>query len=157
MNSFRMIAGIVVFGLMQPLFAVDGLLPKTALHQGEVHEAKLHSDYELRPIKGMLLIARRGMPDPRFRQTVVFLAAHDKGGSLGLIINRVSTATLGNLLPEVNDLDKQGHNVYFGGPVEIERLKFLVRNDDEPEDAIHIMGNLYISGSQKTLKEMLEH
>jgi putative transcriptional regulator len=104
----------------------------------------------------MLLIARRGMPDPRFRQTVVFLAAHDKGGSLGLIVNRASTATLGNLLPEVDDLDKQGHQVYFGGPVDIERLKFLVRNDDEPEDAVHIMDDLYISGSQKTLKEMLE-
>ncbi len=156
MIRFRIIVGMIMLGLTQPLIAQNTTLSETLTHRIKIHDVKLHSDYELHPVKGMLLIARRGMPDPRFRQTVILLAAHDQGGSLGLIINRASTATLGKLLPEVSELDKQGHQVFFGGPVDIERLKFLVRNDNEPEDAIHIMENLYISGSQRTLKEMLE-
>lgn len=156
MNGLRVIAGMILLALVPPLPAGNTPFPGTAKLQVKAQNTKLHGDYELRPDKGVLLIARRDMPDPRFRRTVVLLAAHDKAGSLGLIINRVSTATLGRLLPEVSELDKQGHRVYFGGPVDIERLKFLVRNNDEPEDAIRIMGNLYISGSHRTLTEMLE-
>lgn len=155
-NCFRIIGGLIILGLILPLTAGNVPVPGTAKRHVKAQDTKLHGDYRLHADKGMLLIARRGMPDPRFRRTVILLAAHDEAGSLGLIINRVSTATLGKLLPEVSKLDKQSHRVYFGGPVDIERLKFLVRNDEEPKDAIHIMENLYISGSQRTLTEMLE-
>lgn len=156
MHSLRIISGLILVGLIFPLTAGNVSLPGITKLHIRTQNNRLHGDYPLRAEKGMLLIARRGMPDPRFRRTVILLAAHDEAGSLGFIINRASTAPLGKLLPEVSELDKQGHRVYFGGPVDIERLKFLVRNDEEPRDAIHIMQNLYISGSQRTLTDMLE-
>ena len=116
---------------------------------------KLHDEIASNPSKGMLLIARRGMPDPRFRQTVILLAAHDEGGSLGLIINRASDTKLTRLLPELDDIDKQGHRVYIGGPVGIQQIKFLVRNSNDLDTALHIMDDLYISGNQLILEEML--
>lgn len=106
--------------------------------------------------KGILLVARRGMPDPRFRQSVILLVGYDLNGAIGLIINRKSTAKLENLVPDLHGLDKQGHHVYFGGPVGIERLKFLVRSKSEPPDAVHVMDDLFISGSHEALEQMLK-
>ena len=119
------------------------------------YHTKLHDEVENRPAKGMLLIARRGMPDVRFRQTVILLAIHDAGGSLGLILNRASTTELGYLIPRLSDIDKQGHRVYFGGPIGIDSLKFLVRNSRPFEDTVHIMDDLYIGGSRDTLEHIL--
>jgi putative transcriptional regulator len=119
------------------------------------HSVKLHDEIATDPTKGMFLIARRGMPDPRFRQTVILLAAHDKEGSLGLIVNRASNTKLTTLLPDLDDMDKQGHRVYIGGPVGIQQIKFLVRNSNSLDTALHIMDDLYISGNPSTLEEML--
>lgn len=109
------------------------------------------------PDKGILLIARRGMPDPRFERSVVLLASHDDNGSLGLIINRASQTRLGTLLPELNDLDDRGHSVFFGGPVGVNSLKFLVRHEPPPDAALHVMEDLYLSGNQSTLETMLQN
>lgn len=116
-----------------------------------------YSTIERQPTKGMLLIARRDMPDLRFRKSVILLASHDDGGTLGLIINRSSTSRLENVLPEVAQLNTQGHTVYFGGPVALHSLIFLVRHNSAPEEAIHVMDDLYLSGDGTTLKQMLKH
>ncbi len=118
---------------------------------------KHHPNLVSQPNKGVLLIARRGMPDPRFERTVVLLASHDDNGSLGLIINRASQTRLGTLLPELNALDDKGHSVYFGGPVGVNSLKFLVRHNPPPDAALHVMEDLYLSASQSTLESMLQN
>ena len=38
--------------------------------------------------QGKLLIAPPGMPDPRFRKTVVYMWRHDVSGAAGVIINK---------------------------------------------------------------------
>lgn len=151
MNMRILIVSIPILIFMLPLNADNGIHASAQLHG-----IKLHEQYETHPARGMLLIARRGMPDPRFRQTVILLAAHDKGGSLGLIVNQISTTTLKKLLPDMRKLDKQEHRIYFGGPVGLQRLKFLFRTNNEPKDAVHIMSDLYISGSQEALEQMLK-
>ena len=110
-----------------------------------------------KPDKGILLIARRGMPDPRFERSVILIASHDDSGSLGLIINRASQTRLGTLLPELKDLDDNGHSIYFGGPVGVNSLKFLVRHKPPPDAALHVMEDLYLSGNQSTLEAMLQN
>ena len=137
---------VVIFSFQLDCFAYD----ITSLQS-----VKLHDEIASNPAKGMFLIARRGMPDPRFRQSVILLAAHDDGGSLGLIINRASKTKLTRLIPELDDMDKQGHRVYIGGPVGIQQIKFLMRNSNALDTALHIMDDLYISGNQLTLEEML--
>lgn len=151
MNMRILIIGVPILIFMLPLSTVNGIH-----FSAQSHGIKLHRHYEAQATKGMLLIARRGMPAPRFRQAVILLAAHDEEGSLGLIINRTSTTTLKGLLPDMDGLDKQEHSIYFGGPVGLQRLKFLFRSSDAPPDAVHIMADLYISGSQETLNQMLE-
>lgn len=73
-------------------------------------------------LRGHLLIAMPGMPDPRFARAVVFLCEHSARGSMGLVVNRPSVEVrfpdlarhLGVEVPEGGgDVP-----VHAGGPVE---------------------------------------
>ena len=70
--------------------------------------------------QGKLLIAPPGMPDPRFRKTVVFMWKHDVSGAAGVVINkRCQRPTFAHVCKEGNILLKPGVNppVYYGGPI----------------------------------------
>lgn len=71
------------------------------------------------------LIAMPGMTDPFFAKTVTFLCQHSQDGALGIIVNRPSDLTLGDIMQQMNievclpEIGKQP--IYFGGPVQPER------------------------------------
>ena len=70
--------------------------------------------------QGKLLVAPPGMPDPRFRKTVVFIWKHDVSGAAGVIINkRCQRPTFKHVCQEGSIPHKKGVNppVYYGGPV----------------------------------------
>ncbi len=115
----------------------------------------LHPDVHAQPQRGMLLIARRDMPDPRFRDSVILLVAHDAEGALGVIINRPSKATLGDVVPELAKLDRRHHPVYFGGPVGMQNLSYLVRQGAAPNKALEVMEGLYFSADRALLEALL--
>lgn len=111
---------------------------------------------DIQPAKGMLLIARRGMIDPRFRGSVVLLLEHGAGGSLGLIVNRPTHVRLAQILPELKEQDRQGHRLYNGGPVEIYRLRFLVRGESPPEQTFSVIDGIHGGGRLSTLAALLK-
>lgn len=70
--------------------------------------------------QGKLLIAPPGMPDPRFRKTVVFMWRHDVSGAAGVIINKRCQK------PDFKHVCREGGislnpkvklPVYYGGPI----------------------------------------
>ena len=70
--------------------------------------------------QGKLLVAPPGMPDPRFRKTVVFMWRHDVSGAAGVVINkRCQRPTFQHVCKEGGIKLKEGVNpsVYYGGPV----------------------------------------
>ena len=70
--------------------------------------------------QGKLLIAPPGMPDPRFRKTVVYVWKHDVSGASGVIVNkRCQRPTFKHICTEGGILYKKDVNphVYYGGPV----------------------------------------
>ena len=70
--------------------------------------------------QGKLLISPPGMPDPRFRKTVVFIWKHDVSGAAGVVINkRCQRPTFQHVCQEGSIPLKKGVNppVYYGGPV----------------------------------------
>ncbi len=70
--------------------------------------------------QGKLLIAPPGMPDPRFKKTVVFVWKHDVSGASGVIINkRCQRPTFQHVCQEGGMKHKPGVNppVYYGGPI----------------------------------------
>ena len=106
-------------------------------------------------VTGTLLVARRGLPDPRFHRTVVLITEHIAGRSAGFILNRSTTTRLHNALPELEGLNTVGHSLYFGGPVAIDELKFIQLSSDPPKDAEHLLDGLYLSGDFEALKDAL--
>ncbi|MBI3394856.1 MAG: YqgE/AlgH family protein [Spirochaetia bacterium] len=73
-------------------------------------------------LKGYFLISESNMPDPNFYQTVVLMIDHNKDGAFGLVVNRRSHLTLGDILPKFAGQRGFGTPIYVGGPVQQEYL-----------------------------------
>ena len=70
--------------------------------------------------QGKILVAPPGMPDPRFRKTVVFIWKHDVSGAAGVVINkRCQRPTFKHVCEEgsIPRNPKVNPPVYWGGPV----------------------------------------
>jgi putative transcriptional regulator len=76
-------------------------------------------------LPGSLLIAHPNLSDPNFRRSVLIISASDpQEGSFGLIVNRATEKTVGELLPE-HELGLLGElPVFIGGPVSRDQLTF---------------------------------
>ena len=79
-------------------------------------------------LKGFFLISETNMTDPNFFQTVVLIIEHNHEGAFGLVVNRRSHLTLGDILPKF--ATPRGHStpVYVGGPVQQEYL-FVIHSE----------------------------
>lgn len=49
--------------------------------------------------RALFLVARPGMNDPNFRESVVLVTPDDAGGAIGIIINRPTDRSLASILP----------------------------------------------------------
>lgn len=107
------------------------------------------------PTQGMLLVASRGMADPRFKQAVVLLLEHGEEGSLGVIINRATRLTLARVLPELDVPEKNRHKLFFGGPVGLNMLLFLIRGENPPGGAENVVTDVYYSADRAMLEGLL--
>lgn len=71
------------------------------------------------------LIAMPTLGDPNFFRTVTYMCQHSAEGALGVIINRLTDMTLGNIMEqmkiEVKDASIASLPIYYGGPVQSER------------------------------------
>jgi putative transcriptional regulator len=99
------------------------------------------------PEKGMFLVAKEKLTDPRFHDRVILLIQHDAQGSAGLVVNRSSRLSLAAILPEGSPLTGQGATLSYGGPVEPNTLLALVKvRNHPPEPADEIGDSLYVTG-----------
>ena len=84
-------------------------------------------------LAGQLLIATPSMGDPRFSQTVILMARHDKSGAFGIVINKpLGERTLASLLAALGEKDEGAEGsvrVFAGGPVQPE-VGFVVHSAD---------------------------
>lgn len=85
----------------------------------------LEHDTNLRIAPGTLLLSAPALLDPNFMHTVVLMVQHDDDGAYGLVVNRPTDATLGDLLPEHPALGASRLEVYGGGPVGLDTLQVL--------------------------------
>lgn len=100
--------------------------------------AKPSSAREFKALMGQFLIAENRMDDPNFSHSVVLIVSHDRGGALGLIVNReIGRGPLKDLLDSLG-VESPGHQaplnarVHFGGPVEFGRA-FVLHSEDYRE------------------------
>jgi len=84
-------------------------------------------------LAGQMLVATPKMDDPQFAKTVIYIAAHNADGALGLIVNEpvkdVTFAELFDLMKKDHTAVKGSLTVHYGGPVE-PRLGFVLHSRD---------------------------
>jgi len=74
---------------------------------------------------GNFLVSEIALMDPNFRQTVVLMVSHDDNGAFGLVVNRPSPFTLGDVIDGMEDCAARSIPVFIGGPVQQEILFLL--------------------------------
>lgn len=98
------------------------------------------------------------MQDPYFMHSVVFICEHDKEGAMGLIINKpLGETDLKEIFSpesEENDFLTAVPNVYFGGPVMLERGIVLHTSDYKLEDSHPVSKKLSISSSKTIISDI---
>jgi putative transcriptional regulator len=92
----------------------------------------------MRSLQDHFLIAMPAMADPNFTQTVTYICKHDVEGAFGIVINRPSDLSLGEMLGqlaiELKNRTLVEHPVLYGGPVEPER-GFVIHRSERPFEA----------------------
>jgi putative transcriptional regulator len=105
-----------------------------------------------------LLIAMPALDDPNFRLAVALVCQHDEQGAMGIVINRGSDYTLGELLAQMDivaaDPTLGASGVVAGGPVQPERG--FVLHDDRREwgSTLRLAPGLAITTSRDILDAM---
>jgi putative transcriptional regulator len=107
-------------------------------------------------LEGQLLIAMPGMADPNFSETVAFIFKHDENGAIGLVVNRPSELTLGDVCRQLDFETRLGDRadepVMSGGPVQTDR-GFVLHQSDEPfESTVDPKADLKVTVSQDVLR-----
>ncbi|HVR81949.1 MAG TPA: YqgE/AlgH family protein [Luteimonas sp.] len=76
-------------------------------------------------IANQLLIALPALADPHFARSVALICQHDADGAMGVVINRASEYTLGEVFQQMgincDDANLRAQVVLAGGPVHPER------------------------------------
>jgi putative transcriptional regulator len=104
-----------------------------------------------------LLVAKPGMLDLNFAETVVLLMRADDSGPLGIILNRPTRFELRALYPERAELKDRDDLVFFGGPVQPDALLFAFRSPVKPPKGLFVTEDIYISGFSEVLNDLLQH
>jgi putative transcriptional regulator len=107
------------------------------------------------PAAGMFLVAGRGLHDPHFSKTVIFILRHDEEGSVGLVINRPIDLRLSEAIPDLDDQQAQTYYMYYGGPVAISLVSMLLKDSEESRLIRHITSDVYISADRRVLDRLL--
>lgn len=108
-----------------------------------------------KPLNAILITARGALTDPFFADSIVLVMNNIGPAPVGVIVNRPTRVTVSHLFPRLKQLANVPDRVYFGGPVEIETVWFLIRASRQPEHAIPTCDGVYLSADRRLLMRLL--
>ena len=104
-----------------------------------------------------LLVATTNMPDPRFKETVIFMFYHNEEGAAGLVVNKpLSTMSIIELFKDNNitlpkKIIQKEITLYWGGPVHPEHIFFIHSSDYNSSNPIFSNKDLIVTQSPEIL------
>lgn len=108
------------------------------------------------PPNGLLLVAKPGLPDPRFRETVVLVTQTSDFQTVGVILNRPTQAKLSDIISDKALAPNYSDAVFYGGPVMDRSIVALFRSDSVPAaPAFHVLKGLYLSMHPAAIEPLL--
>ena len=102
-----------------------------------------------------MLAAWPDLLDPNFMHSVILICDHTDEGAFGLVTNRRSEFTLGELLAEHEDLSSSDFPVYLGGPVDHSRLQFVHILPERISGGVSIDGRIWLGGDLEDFARLL--
>jgi putative transcriptional regulator len=108
---------------------------------------------------GIVLVAKPGLPDSNFSETVVLVTHSDEGSPVGVILNRPTKLKLADVAPRVRGAQNFTEPLYSGGPVMREVLVALFRAETPPaEAAFQVLPGIYLTLHPATIEALIaEH
>lgn len=109
-------------------------------------------------LAGQLLIALPALSDPNFARSVTLICQHDADGAMGVVVNRPSEYTLGEVFRQMGiesaDEALNARQVVAGGPVHPERGFVLHDGDRGWDSSLAIGDGLYVTTSRDVLEAL---
>lgn len=110
------------------------------------------------PLANQLLVALPTLADPNFARTVSLLCQHDAGGAMGVVVNRRSDYTMGEIFSQMGiacgDDALCATPVLAGGPVHPERGFVIHDGDRDWDSSLAVTGDLRVTTSRDVLEAM---
>lgn len=103
---------------------------------------------------GKLLVASRGLGDPRFAGTVILLVHYDENGVVGLFLNRRTDVPLSQVL-DLKAANDRSDPVYIGGPMEPSGAFALFQSSVKIEKAENIFGGVYLISDKGLFEKII--
>jgi putative transcriptional regulator len=105
---------------------------------------------------GVFLVAKPGLRDANFSETVVLVTQTEDASTVGVILNRPTTLSLRQFVPESAMPDNYREPVFFGGPVMRQTIVALFRTETPPSaPAFHVLKDLYLTMHPDTIRLLL--
>lgn len=109
-------------------------------------------------LANQLLIALPALSDPNFARSVTLLCQHDAKGALGVMVNRPSEYTLGQLFDQIDiacdDAQLRARAVLTGGPVHPQHGFVLHDGDRSWGSCVAVTDDLWLTTSRDVLEAM---
>jgi putative transcriptional regulator len=100
--------------------------------------------------RGQLLIAGPMLLDPNFWRTVVLIVEHSDEGALGLVLNRPSETSVGEAVPQLEDLVELDEPLFIGGPVQPSSVLVLAEFEDPSDTTLLAFDDVGILGGSSS-------
>jgi putative transcriptional regulator len=97
--------------------------------------------------RGKLLIAGPRLVDPNFWRTVVLIIEHTEEGAFGLVLNRPSETSVGEVVPELDVLIDADEPLFIGGPVQPSTVITLAQFTDVADAALAAFADIGVLGT----------
>jgi putative transcriptional regulator len=105
----------------------------------------------------VLLVAKRTLQDAFYRATVLVVRPVGQDQHVGLIINRPTRVTLGELFPDHKPSREVRDPVYLGGPSNASVIFALVHRQESPGGKVlQFLPDLYMAFESKTVDAIIE-
>ena len=110
------------------------------------------------PVKPVVLVAKRTLHDPFYKATVLLVRPMGGDQHVGVIINRPTKMTLGQLFPSHKPSQLVRDPVYLGGPSNASVIFALVRRPESPGGkSLRLLPDLYMAFETTTVDDIIEN
>jgi len=107
-------------------------------------------------LAGQLLLASPSLLDPNFARTVVLIGVHNEDGAMGVVLNRPSSVTVAEAVPQLQPAVDEAELVYVGGPVQPTSVVCLAEFLDPSLAELLVLGRIGFPAPHTGVEELAE-